>query len=438
MNYSDAIEFLYNALPMYQRTGAAAYKANLDNTKALDKYFSHPHRNFKTIHIAGTNGKGSVSHMLASIMQSAGYKTGLYTSPHLLDFRERIRVNGRPVSEDFVSSFVTEHQEIIKKLEPSFFEMTVAMAFEYFDREKVDIAIVETGMGGRLDSTNIITPLLSIITNISLDHMHFLGDTPALIAKEKAGIIKPGIPVVIGESDHQTDPVFVTAATKSGSEFSFASGCFQLLFSTLNFDGKRVWRYKNASGEYIQVISDLTGDYQEMNIKTVLCSLEKIKKNGFSISLEAIQEGLANTCSVTGLRGRWETLGANPRIICDTGHNEAGIRQVLKQINQLPWKKLHMIWGMVNDKDITGILSFLPKNAVWYFARASVPRSLEADLLKEKAMNAGLSGMAYRSVQEAVSEARKAAGPDDLIFIGGSTFIVADALALFPSPETKY
>jgi len=311
------------------------------------------------------------------------------------------------------------------------------MAFDYFAAEEVEIAVIETGMGGRLDSTNIINPLASVITNISLDHMTFLGDTPALIAKEKAGIIKKEVPVIIGESDHQTDPVFLSVAARLNAPITFASECYSFLFSTLSADQKRIWRFTKCQGEILQLVSDLTGDYQEMNLKTLLCTLDRLKEVGYRIDDEVINKGLSTVIPSTGLRGRWETLGANPRIICDTGHNEAGIRQVLRQIDQVPRKKLHMIWGMVNDKDITHILPLLPKDANWLFTRSSVPRSLDPELLAEQAEAYGLKGTAFTSIREALDQARMDAGPDDLIFIGGSTFVVADALALFPSNETN-
>ncbi len=436
MTYQEAIDFLFSSLPMYQRSGAAAYKANLDNTLALDASFGHPHRQFRSVHIAGTNGKGSVSHSLASVLQAAGYKTGLYTSPHLLDFRERIRINGEMIPEENVSSFVSEHRDLIDRIKPSFFEMTVAMAFDYFARQKVDIAVVETGMGGRLDSTNIITPVLSVITNISMDHTAFLGDTPALIAVEKAGIIKEGIPVVIGESDPQTDPVFLAAAAKKNSHLTFAAGKYRFLYSTMNNEQKRIWRYHSADQDQIHITTDLTGDYQEMNLKTILTAIEKLRDTGYTLNEEAVQKGLSQVCLNTGLRGRWEILGANPRIICDTAHNEAGIRQVFRQLEMLPKKKLHVVWGMVNDKDISHILPLLPADACWYFTRASIPRALDAEILRKQAAGAGLKGVAFDTVGLAVEAARAAAAPEDTIFIGGSTFIVADALPLFHSPET--
>ncbi|MFZ5942393.1 MAG: bifunctional folylpolyglutamate synthase/dihydrofolate synthase [Bacteroidota bacterium] len=437
MTYKDALDFLFSSLPMYQRTGAAAYKANLDNTLAFDEYFNHPHRRFRSIHIAGTNGKGSVSHMLASVLQAAGYRTGLYTSPHLLDFRERIRINGTPVPEAFVTRFVEDHRDMIRKISPSFFEMTVAMAFDYFARSHVDIAVIETGMGGRLDSTNIITPLVSVITNISMDHTAFLGDTPALIAKEKAGIIKQGVPVVVGESDPQTDPVFLSVASSLEASLTFASEEYQLQYSTLGIDQRRIWRYKARNGEAFQVSTDLTGDYQEMNLKTVFTTLGILKGMGVAVTPEQLASGLKQVVPSTGLRGRWETLGANPRILCDTGHNEAGIRNVFRQLGMIPFRQLHVVWGMVNDKDISHILPLLPASARWYFTRASVPRALDPVVLRDKAKAFGLQGAVYDTVKDAVEAARREALPDDLIFIGGSTFVVADALPLFGEEEDR-
>ena len=431
MNYRDAIEFLFNSLPMYQRTGKAAYKANLNNTLALDRYFGHPHTQFRSIHIAGTNGKGSVSHMLASIFQSAGFKTGLYTSPHLLDFRERIRINGDMIPEKEVISFVRKHSGIIHEIEPSFFEMTVAMAFDYFARSAVDVAIIETGLGGRLDSTNIITPDLSVITNISLDHTEFLGDSIPGIAREKAGIIKPGIPVVIGTRDDACASVFIEKAATMQCDLLFASDRYAPLYSTYTSEVRRIFRItEKSTGDAVHIESDMTGDFQEENIITSLTAVDVLRQRGWVISQEWVIKGLGHVKNQTGLRGRWDILGENPRMVCDTGHNAAGMERVIKQIRNTPWKHLHMVLGFVNDKDLRDILSMLPRKASYYFTRSSVPRALEATILKESASAYGLQGTSYPSVQEALEAAKQAASSEDMIFIGGSTFVVADLLGI--------
>ena len=429
MTYQEATQFLFEQLPMYQRQGKAAYKADLQTTLQLDEYFEHPHRHYKTIHIAGTNGKGSVSHILASILQQAGYKVGLYTSPHLKDFRERIKTDGKPIPETCVTEFVEKHSDIINKLKPSFFEMTAAMAFDYFKQEGVDVAVIEVGMGGRLDSTNIITPDLTVITNISLDHTSFLGNTKKQIAIEKGGIIKKNTPVVIGESDTETDEVFKKIAAEQNSQLTDATALYQIPFSTFSADEKQIVQvYSNGELAYRDLKVSLMGWYQKKNIVTVLSACKKLIEKGYKIDKSNIYKGLEEVQSATGLLGRWQTLGHNPRVICDTGHNEAGIKAVVEQIKNTPFKNLHIVWGMVNDKDTDTILAMLPTDATYYFTRASIPRSLDEQLLMQKAKKYNLKGDSFSNVQKALNEARKISTPNDLIFIGGSTFIVADVL----------
>ncbi|MGV8096062.1 MAG: bifunctional folylpolyglutamate synthase/dihydrofolate synthase [Mangrovibacterium sp.] len=428
-NYSEILDYLYSQLPMFQRTGAVAYKNNLDNTWALDEMFGHPHRRFKTIHVAGTNGKGSVSHMLASVLQEAGYRVGLYTSPHLIDFRERIRVNGEMIPEKDVVLFVERFLEknALVRLEPSFFELTVAMAFDHFKESCVDVAVIEVGLGGRLDSTNIIIPEVSVITNISLDHTALLGKTIPEIAGEKAGIIKPGIPVIISESDKDYNFVFESKATETGSPISFADREYQASYSMLLPEGMQVFNFqKNGKLEFPALRTDLLGNYQRRNIAGVLKVLEILKNEGWQIELATIYRGLERVKANTGLRGRWEIVGANPTVICDTGHNEGGLKIVVEQLRNMAWKKLHMVFGMVSDKDIEGVLKLMPKEAVYYFTQASIPRAMDSEVLKQKAQVAGLQGNAFRSVKMAVKEALAHAGAEDIVFIGGSSFVVAD------------
>ncbi|TCO09654.1 bifunctional folylpolyglutamate synthase/dihydrofolate synthase [Natronoflexus pectinivorans] len=428
MNYSEAIQFLFDQLPMFQRSGAVAYKNNLDNTHYLDRWFNHPHKQFKSIHIAGTNGKGSVSHMLASVFQEAGYKTGLYTSPHLKDFRERIRINGDMISEEMVTKFVIKNKQIIEEISPSFFEMTVAMAFQYFALENVEMAIVETGMGGRLDSTNIITPQCSVITNIGMDHMQFLGNDIPSIAKEKAGIIKEGVPVVIGRKQTETTAVFCKTAEEKNTKTIYAEDLFEVILKSKETN----YLLTDITFQDQKWLSDiklpLAGHYQLENLRTVAATIHSMKMNGFHLSSEDVKRGIEKTITNTGLMGRWQTLNTSPLTICDTGHNADGISQILHQIAETPHNHLHMVIGMVNDKDVDGILRMLPKNASYYFTRAEIPRSLPSEQLKEKAIKHGLLGNCYDSVQKALNEAKKNASDNDLIFIGGSTFIVAEVV----------
>ena len=427
-SYSEILDYLYSQLPMFQRTGAAAYKNTLDNTLVLDQMFGHPHHQFKTVHIAGTNGKGSVSHMLASVLQEAGYKVGLYTSPHLVDFRERIRVNGKMMPEADVVAFVERFLEMnSNRVEPSFFEMTVIMAFDYFRKEKVDIAVIEVGLGGRLDSTNIIFPEVSVITNISLDHMALLGNTVSVIAAEKAGIIKKEIPVVISESDPEYDFVFKMKAAEMHSPLVFADQDYQADQGMFLTEGKQVFNFQKQGNPVFQGLrTDLLGAYHLKNITGVLKTLEILQDKGWLIRQQSIFDGLDRVKLNTGLRGRWEIVGQHPTVVCDTGHNEGGLRLVVEQLRQMKWKKLHVVLGMVSDKDIDSVLKLLPTEAVYYFTQAAIPRALDAKVLKRKSDAAGLHGAAYTSVKKAVNEALKKAGPDDLVFIGGSTFVVAD------------
>ena len=430
MNYNEALDFMYNQLPMFHRIGKAAYKANLDNANALDKLCDFPHRTFRTIHVAGTNGKGSVSHMLASVLQQAGYKTGLFTSPHLLDFRERIRVNGEMISEEAVAVFITKHKEQFDDLKPSFFEMTSALAFQYFKEEGVDVAVIETGLGGRLDSTNIILPELSVITNIGFDHMELLGDTLEKITIEKAGIIKPGVPVVIGESHPKTKPIFEKFASDNNSPILFADKNY-LVSNTKSEDPILQKISVKKAGEESETIYrlDLQGLYQQKNICTVLAAIDVLNgSRNFQIKSHEIKTGLKNASKNTGLKGRWQVLSQKPLTICDTGHNEDGIRWVVKQIKQLKYEKLHFVFGVVNDKDISRILPLLPIEAIYYFTKANIPRALDEHELMQKAGLVGLIGKAYASVSLALEAAKNNSKANDLIFIGGSTFVVADAL----------
>jgi dihydrofolate synthase/folylpolyglutamate synthase len=446
MDYNDTIQYLYTQLPMFTRDGASAFKADLHNTIELCKRLGNPQHQFKSVHVGGTNGKGSTSHMLAAILQTAGYKTGLYTSPHLKDFRERIRINGQMISEQTVIDFVAAHKNDFDEIAPSFFEMTVGLAFEVFAKEKVDIAIIEVGLGGRLDSTNIITPLLSVITNIGWDHMNLLGDTLQLIAAEKAGIIKPGIPVIIGENQPETAQVFIDKAAKEVTDISFASDLWEVESPEVGkserekLDGFTETELRNIKvkknfptsrlSDYptIDLKLDLTGSYQLKNVKTVLSAVEELRSQGFGISDDHIRTALSQVKTLTGLHGRWETLSHSPLTICDTGHNPDGIEEVMKNIAAVDYQHLHFVIGMVNDKDITKVLSMLPKDATYYFCKPDIPRGLEAESLKLKAESFGLHGEAYTSVKEALQSAQHNANENDLVFVGGSTFVVAEVV----------
>lgn len=431
MSYKEAIDYMNAQLPMFHRIGAAAYKANLDNTTALCAALGDPQNSFKCIHIAGTNGKGSVAHMLASILQQKGIRAGLYTSPHLKDFRERIRVNGKKISKAYVPSFISKHMEEFEKIKPSFFEMAVAMAFQYFKEQHVHVAIVEVGMGGRMDSTNIINPLLSVITNISLDHMQFLGDTVVKIAQEKAGIIKPGVPVLIGERQDKIDAVFKKQAKLMNSEITFASDHFSVV-KIRNWGRKAIHLNVDAFRDeaiFIKKIPcPLGGDYQMKNLVTLLGICEELNRQGFGITEEHIKKGIRYSAIRTGFRGRWHVLSLKPLTICDTGHNEAGIQEVVSQIASLTYDKLHFVFGTVNDKDPGLLLKHLPVKATYYFCKADIPRGLDADSLKQAAAGFKLKGKSYKSVKQAYEAAKLAAKPGDLVFIGGSTFIVGEVI----------
>ena len=394
---------------MFQQVGGAAYKEDLENTLTLDAHFGHPHRRYRTIHVAGTNGKGSCSHTLAAVLQEAGYKVGLYTSPHLVDFRERIRVNGVPVPEEYVIRFVEEERSFFEPLHPSFFELTTAMAFRYFADERVDVAVVEVGLGGRLDCTNIIRPDLCVITNISFDHVQFLGNTLEKIAREKAGIIKRGVPVVIGETTPETRPVFEAKAKETDAPIYFAEDCDREDYPDIEFE--------------------LKGLYQKKNKQTLLTALPMLKEAGYHIDEQAVRSGFAHVTSLTGLMGRWQKLQNSPTLVCDTGHNVGGIRYIVEQLKEEKYRRLHIVMGMVNDKDVRGVLGLMPKKAVYYFTQASVKRAMPAGRLKELGLEAGLRGECYADVPAAVRAAQKESLPEDFIFVGGSSFIVADLLA---------
>lgn len=431
MTYEETLEYMFSQLPMYQRIGAAAYKANLDNTIALDNYLQHPHTKYKTIHIAGTNGKGTTSHSIASVLQEAGYKVGLYTSPHLLDFRERIRVNGEKISKEFVVDFVEKHMNFLKSKQLSFFEMTVGMAFDYFAKQNIDVAVIEVGMGGRLDSTNIIKPVLSIITNISYDHQKFLGNDLISIAKEKAGIIKKDIPVVVGETKPNVKAVFTQKADETDAPIFFANHNFTIQNFYENDKNQLVFNIAKHGINFCKNLTfDLGGFYQQQNIITILQALE-ILSNFFKISTENIFNGLAKVTSNTGLMGRWQTISQKPHIICDVGHNQDGISQIVNQIKQTKYNKLHFIYGVVNDKDITNILKLLPTDAKYYFTKASVERALDENTLYNEAISNGLNGKKFSTVKSAIESAINDYKENDLIFISGSTFVVADAFAFF-------
>jgi dihydrofolate synthase/folylpolyglutamate synthase len=404
MNYQETINWMFNQLPMYQLQGASAYKKDLTNASLLANHLGNPEKNLKCIHVAGTNGKGSTSHMLASIFQESGYKVGLYTSPHLKDYRERIKINGNEISEEFVCEFINKNKPFFEANDMSFFEMTVGLAFDYFSKEKVDIAIIEVGMGGRLDATNIITPLISVITNIALDHTQFLGNTLEAIAFEKAGIIKPRIPVVIGEYTPETKLVFLAKAKENQSEIYFASELISENYS-----------------------SDLIGDYQIHNKKTVVETISILNSQGtFKVSETNIKSGLLNVIKNTGLEGRWQQLSEFPKIICDTAHNKNGLEIVMKQIQKENYNTLHIVLGVVNDKDLDEVLPIFPKDAIYYFCKPNIPRGLDAKVLQEKALKFYLLGKVYSSVTNAYNETRKIATKNDFVFVGGSTFVVAE------------
>ena len=430
MNYQEAVEYLYTQTPLFQNVGQEAYKEGLYNTVTIDRHLGCPHKLYKTIHVAGTNGKGSVSHTLAAILQASGLKTGLYTSPHLTDFRERIRVNGKPVSPDFVVKFIEQNRDFLEPLHPSFFEVTTAMAFSWFAEQEVDVAVIETGLGGRLDCTNIIKPVLSIITNIGFDHMKFLGDTLSGIAFEKAGIIKKSVPVIIGEHTDETRQVFERKAEEVNTKIVFAQDNCKIISHKYVNPSKVIYE----TADFPNLESGLAGLCQEKNANTILTAIAELKHKRFSIPETAIRKGFKDVCRMTGLRGRWQLVSKKPDIICDTGHNSHGLKYIAWHLEELATKpgfgQLRIVLGMVNDKDVTDVLALMPRNARYYFTQASVKRALDANSLKEMAKAAGLTGRVFRSVAQAVSTAQSEASPEDLIFVGGSTFVVADLLTM--------
>ena len=426
--YTQTIDFLFSQLPMFQRQGAAAYKADLSNTIALMDMLKQPQKAFPAVHIAGTNGKGSSAHMIASILQQQGYKTGLYTSPHLVDFRERIKVNGEMISEEAVVEFVNVYKEQFTSIRPSFFEITFAMALDYFRAQNVDIVVMETGMGGRLDSSNVVEPIVSLITNIGLDHTQFLGDTLEKIAGEKAGIIKKNVPVIIGQKQDAVQSVFMKKAQEQNAPLIYAEDLIKL--EPRNSTNKLCFEVQIAKRRKGVMCIPLLGKYQKYNLQAVLATIYQIDLLGdFPISDENIRKGLACTVKSTGIQGRWQQLSENPKIICDTGHNEDGLQFVVSQLEAEKYHKLHFVLGMVNDKDVAKVLSLLPKKAIYYFCKADIPRGLAVSDLQEKAVAVGLKGSAYSSVNEALSAATENANTKDLIFVGGSTFVVAEVLA---------
>ncbi|MDD7317553.1 MAG: folylpolyglutamate synthase/dihydrofolate synthase family protein [Prevotella sp.] len=409
MTYEKTVKYLYDSVPMFQNVGAAGYKEGLQNTMTLDEHFGHPHRRFRTIHVAGTNGKGSCSHTIAAMLQSEGYRVGLYTSPHLVDFRERIRINGKCIGKQYVIDFMENERAFFEPLHPSFFELTTALAFKYFAEERVDFAVIEVGLGGRLDCTNIISPELCIITNISLDHTQFLGDTLAKIATEKAGIIKHATPVVIGETTEETKPVFVATAERNEAPVFFAEN--------ENID------------DYEGMEFELKGSYQQKNRATILCAARQL-----GISREAIRKGLATVCEATGLTGRWQTLGTQPLVICDTGHNAGGWQYLAQQIRQVECSTRRIVFGMVDDKDIDAVMSMLPQDAIYYWTQAETKRAVSSTAIMEKGRGYGLSGTHYPTVSSAYRAALADADATDFIFVGGSSYVVADLLTEFAPP----
>lgn len=423
MNYPETINYLFNIAPVFEHIGASAYKEGLENTYLLDEHFGHPHRKFKSIHVAGTNGKGSCSHTLAAILQEEGYKVGLYTSPHIIDFRERIKVNGVCISEQYVVDFVEKEKNFFEKLHPSFFELTTAMAFKYFAEQNVDYAVIEVGLGGRLDCTNIITPILSVITNISLDHTNFLGDTLEKIAKEKAGIIKENIPVIIGETTSETMPVFRTKADIMHADITFADSDDEIQSFTIE---KKGITYVTKSFGIIH--GELGGIYQRKNTNTILHALKFLCKQHIIKDIKSIKAGFSNVCKLTGLLGRWQQIGTNPTVICDTGHNVGGWIYISQQLQLQQYKRLHIVFGMVDDKDIDGVMSLLPKNAIYYFTRPQSKRAFPERMVQNKAIEHNLHGDCYCDVPTAFNAAIKQASPDDMIFVGGSSYVVSDLL----------
>jgi dihydrofolate synthase/folylpolyglutamate synthase len=429
--YQKILDYLFSQLPLFQRIGPVAYKTDLINTIKICNLLDNPQQNFSSIHIAGTNGKGSVSHFTASVLQETGLKVGLYTSPHLRDFRERIRINGKKIPKTFICDFIDTYRKDFDDIRPSFFEMTIGMAFQYFSEEKTDIAVLETGLGGRLDSTNIVTPIMSVITNIGYDHMQFLGDTLEKIAGEKAGIIKPGIPVVVGEKQEEIQQVFIRKAQAMASPLAFAEDHYQVSnIHYLKYNRPLLQMDINKDDQlYLRLLrSPLSGLYQLKNIRTVLQVIETINNQGYKISGDQIRKGIFNVIRNTGIAGRWQILCKEPMTICDVGHNKEGIIEVLKQIAATDHKQLHFVFGMVADKNPDDILPLLPKDAIYYFCKAGIPRAMDQHALALHANKTGLKGKAYPSVKDALHDAQKKARKGDLVFVGGSTFVVAEII----------
>jgi dihydrofolate synthase / folylpolyglutamate synthase len=425
MNYQQTLDYLFEKLPMYQRIGGAAYKADLHNTIELCRLLGNPENRFRSVHVAGTNGKGSTSHIISSALQEAGLKTGLYTSPHYRDFRERIKINGKMITEEQVISFVEKWKAQFEEIGLSFFEMTVGMAFDFFAREKVDIAVIEVGMGGRLDSTNVVTPLVSVITNIGMDHMRFLGNTLPEIAAEKAGIIKKGIPLVVGETQEEIKNLFIQKAEALNSPISFADKNWQVFSLENNLVEIRL----NGETYLSKASFPLQGAFQQRNLISALETIRVITLGQtFEITKKDIAAGIQNVAPNTGLKGRWQVIGTHPLIICDSGHNADGIKQVVENINNTPHRRLHLVFGMVNDKSIESILKLLPGNAQYYFCKPAIPRGLDAAILAKEAQRLGLTGAVFSSVQHALETAKSAAASNDLIVVGGSTFVVAEVV----------
>ncbi|OON67611.1 bifunctional folylpolyglutamate synthase/dihydrofolate synthase [Hymenobacter sp. CRA2] len=433
MTYNETLQFLYAQLPMFQRVGAAGFKNGLEGIQRLAEALGHPEQRFRSVHVAGTNGKGSSSHLLAAVLQSAGYRTGLYTSPHLRDFTERIRLNGQELAPEYLVAWVARWRGFIEQHQPSFFEMCVALCFDYFAAEQVDVAVIEVGLGGRLDSTNIITPLVSLITNISYDHQAILGDTLPLIAGEKAGIIKPGVPAVVSQTQTEVADVFTDVAARQHAPLTFADARYQVELLRDNPVGARQHVRIHRDGQLWldEVELGLVGDYQRLNLPGVLATVEQLRAQGFDITDEHLRTGLREVQRLTGLRGRWQIIGQAPLTVCDTGHNEAGIRLVLQQLARVPRKRLHVVLGMVADKDLGKVLRLLPTEATYYFCAASIPRALPAADLAAQAETHGLRGPVCGSVAGALAEARRQAAPEDVIFVGGSTFVVAEVPDLY-------
>lgn len=428
MDYGQTVAWLFAQLPMFQRVGAAAFKKDLTNTLKLTALLGEPQRRFKSVHIAGTNGKGTTAHALAAILTTAGYKTGLYISPHYKDFRERIKIGGQYISEDEVVEFVAKYQHDFETIQPSFFEMTVAMAFDHFARHQVDIAIVETGMGGRFDSTNVLMPQLSVITNIGYDHTQFLGETLPLIAFEKAGIIKPGIPIVIGETQPETQPVFDEAATERNSPITYADQHYQVTRTDREMGGMTVTVNKNGTPYLQNLQTDLYGNYQLKNLATIMAAVEQLQGLGYNITEAVLRKGLANVQTISQFMGRCQILQREPTVLVDSGHNEAGFKEIFSHIKELAFPKVHIVIGTVNDKDLTKMLPLLPVDATYYFCRPDIPRGRNAEELCTAAQAYGLQGQAYPSVQAAYQAALATASASELVFVGGSVFVVAEVL----------